>query len=89
MEVNRKYVQRCGPGRIKDGIPWPAGGRKTAPFPSSFNMASTTPVPGFYLSFVAGDLVLKVGQNPVPKHSSAKRILIVGGGVTGLTVSIF
>ena len=54
----------------------------------SLDMTTAIHVPEFYLSWVSGELELKVGQNPVQTQSSAKRMLIIGGGVIGLTASI-
>jgi hypothetical protein len=41
----------------------------------------------FYLSRVADELVVKTGKNPIWNFAAKKHILVIGGGVTGLTVS--
>jgi D-amino-acid oxidase len=43
--------------------------------------------PEFYLSKVGDELILKFGKNPIQITSESKRVLIVGGGVTGLTTA--
>ena len=53
-------------------------------------MSSTavpTPTPNVYLSKENGELVVRQGINPRLNQNADKRILIVGGGVTGMTVS--
>lgn len=45
---------------------------------------STTPE--VYLSRVGSELVLNYGTNPALSQHIGKRVLVVGGGVTGLTV---
>ena len=42
-----------------------------------------------YLAKEAGELVLRQGANPNRLTNAATRILIIGGGVTGLTVGAF
>jgi heterodisulfide reductase subunit A-like polyferredoxin len=49
-------------------------------------MVEVTSVPNFYLSRSADELVLKVGNNPIQEKYAGKRVLVIGGGVTGLTV---
>ena len=44
-------------------------------------------VPQIYLAEESGELVLREGVNPNQGVHAATRILIIGGGVTGLTVS--
>ncbi len=41
----------------------------------------------FYLSRVGDELVLNFGKNPVEITTKSKRIIVIGGGVTGMTVS--
>ena len=48
---------------------------------------SSTIASQIYLSYEADELVLKRGVNPKLGALADSRILIVGGGVTGLTVS--
>ena len=43
--------------------------------------------PKVFLSQEAGELVLRQGVNPNSKSRADTRVLIIGGGVTGLTVS--
>lgn len=45
-----------------------------------------TPTPNVYLSREDGELVVRQGVNPRLNTNADKRILIVGGGVTGMTV---
>lgn len=45
--------------------------------------------PKIYLSKQNGELVLCQGNNPNRLRHADQRVLIVGGGVTGLTVSFF
>ena len=47
-----------------------------------------TSTPDVYLSRENGELVVRQGQNPLLGKHADKRILIVGGGVTGMTVRI-
>lgn len=53
-------------------------------------MTTAAPVPAFnvYLAKEGGELVLHQGVNPLANKHADKRILILGGGVTGLTVSV-
>ena len=44
--------------------------------------------PAIYLAKQDGELVLQQGENPNQSKHADQRVLIVGGGVTGLTVSI-
>ena len=46
-----------------------------------------TPALDVYLARENGELVLRQGINPLQGTNSDKRILIIGGGVTGMTVS--
>lgn len=46
-----------------------------------------TPTPNVYLSKENGEIVVRQGVNPRLNQNADKRILIVGGGVTGMTVS--
>ncbi len=49
--------------------------------------ASThTPASNVYLSEENGELVLHQGINPLQNSNNDKHILIIGGGVTGMTV---
>jgi hypothetical protein len=57
------------------------------PHPNRLKMTVKRPAPEFYLARVADELVVKTGKNSMPEASSKQRILIIGGGVTGLTVS--
>jgi heterodisulfide reductase subunit A-like polyferredoxin len=41
----------------------------------------------FYLLRDSDELVVKTGKSPICNFEAKKRILIIGGGVTGLTVS--
>ncbi|KAI0075591.1 FAD dependent oxidoreductase [Panus rudis PR-1116 ss-1] len=41
--------------------------------------------PNVYLSKVANELVLKEGKNPNRFQNAHKRVLVIGGGVTGMT----
>ena len=41
-----------------------------------------------YLAKQGDELVLRQGENPNQSKHADQRVLIVGGGVTGLTVSI-
>ena len=41
-----------------------------------------------YLAKQGNELVLRQGENPNQSKHADQRVLIVGGGVTGLTVSI-
>ena len=43
--------------------------------------------PRIYLSMETGELALRQGVNPNMKSRADTRVLIIGGGVTGLTVS--
>lgn len=45
-----------------------------------------TATPNVYLSKENGELVLRQGINPLQDSNKDKRILIIGGGVTGMTV---
>ncbi len=45
--------------------------------------------PKVYLSQEAGELVLRQGLNPNRMKYADTRVLIIGGGVTGLTVSLY
>lgn len=47
-----------------------------------------TSVSDIYLAKDDGELVIREGTNPNQGKYSDKRVLIVGGGVTGLTVSV-
>lgn len=47
----------------------------------------TRSTPDVYLSIESGEPVLRSGLNPNRFAHSDKRVLIIGGGVTGLTVS--
>lgn len=47
-------------------------------FTSTFNI---------YLARENGELAIHQGRNPNQVKNSEKRVLVVGGGVTGLTVS--
>ena len=47
-----------------------------------------SPVPQVYISMENGELVLKEGISPDFGKHAEKHVLVVGGGVTGLTVSI-
>ena len=49
--------------------------------------ASTSQFDNIYLAKQNGELVLQQGQNPIKGTRSDERVLIVVGGVTGLTVS--
>ena len=49
---------------------------------------SATSSAQIYLAKKDGELVLHQGVNPIVKDSASTRVLIVGGGVTGLTVSL-
>ena len=50
-------------------------------------MSSTSQLTNIYLTKESGELVVRQGCNPnIGKHAD-KRVLVVGGGVTGLTVS--
>ena len=44
-------------------------------------------IPQIYLAKEGGELVLHHGANPNRMANADTRILIIGGGVTGLTVS--
>ena len=48
---------------------------------------SSITAPHVYLTQEAGELVLRQGVNPNRGARADTRILIIGGGVTGLTVS--
>lgn len=48
---------------------------------------STSSLSNVYLTKESGELVVREGTNPNKEKHSDKRVLIVGGGVTGLTVS--
>lgn len=50
--------------------------------------ASTTSISNIYLAKQNGELVLQQGENPNKFSHADERVLIVGGGVTGLTVGI-
>jgi hypothetical protein len=52
-------------------------------------MVEAASAPNFYLSRSADELVLKVGNNPIHEECPGKRVLVIGGGVTGLTVCNF
>lgn len=43
--------------------------------------------PAIYLAKQDGELVLQQGENPNQSKHADQRVLIIGGGVTGLTVS--
>ena len=47
----------------------------------------STSTSNIYLTKKNGELVVCQGENPNKSVHSDKRVLIVGGGVTGLTVS--
>jgi hypothetical protein len=47
----------------------------------------TRSTPDIYLSTENGELALRQGLSPKRFANADKRILVVGGGVTGLTVS--
>ena len=49
----------------------------------------STSVSGLYLSKEHGELVIREGSNTNQSKHVDKRVLVVGGGVTGLTASIF
>lgn len=49
---------------------------------------SSNSLANIYLAKVNNELVLHEGTNPNKGKHSDKRVLIVGGGVTGLTVRI-
>lgn len=49
--------------------------------------ASTSQYDNIYLAKQNGELVLQQGQNPNKLAHADERVLVVGGGVTGLTVS--
>ena len=51
-------------------------------------MSSTTSLTNFFLVKDNGELVVREGVNPNAGKHADKRVLIIGGGVTGLTVSI-
>ena len=51
----------------------------------SISIASAAPA--IYLAQEAGELVLRQGANPLRGARADTRVLIIGGGVTGLTVS--
>ena len=52
-------------------------------------MSSTVfSAPQIYLAKEAEELVLRQGLNPTRMQHAETRILVVGGGVTGLTVGI-
>ena len=58
------------------------------PSVTSTNQSSTQlATPDIHLSLVSGGLMLSVGPGPTRKPT-AERVLVVGGGVTGLTVSL-
>lgn len=44
--------------------------------------------PRVYLCKHLGELAIVQGENPTPHQTLRKRVLIVGGGVTGLTVRV-
>ncbi|KAF8641335.1 hypothetical protein AX16_010033 [Volvariella volvacea WC 439] len=46
-----------------------------------------SPQPSVFLSYIDRELVVNFGTNPLPKSRSPSRILVVGGGVTGLTTA--
>lgn len=48
--------------------------------------SSTNAFSDIYLATENGELVLRQGENPNQGKHADKRVLIVGGGVTGLTV---
>lgn len=50
--------------------------------------SSNSTFSNIYLAKQNGELVLNQGQNPNKFRHAHERVLIVGGGVTGLTVSI-
>ncbi|KAF8647033.1 hypothetical protein AX16_006870 [Volvariella volvacea WC 439] len=47
----------------------------------------TAPAPSVFLSHVNGELVLNYGTNPALSVPPSKRVLVIGGGVTGLTTA--
>ena len=49
---------------------------------------ATSSAPAIYLAKQNGELVLRQGENPNQSKYADQRVLIVGGGVTGLTVSL-
>jgi hypothetical protein len=50
---------------------------------------ATTSFSSIYLARQNGELVLQQGENPHKLSHANERVLIVGGGVTGLTVRTF
>lgn len=48
---------------------------------------STSSLSNVYLTKESGELVVREGTNPNKEKHHDKRVLVVGGGVTGLTVS--
>ena len=50
---------------------------------------SSSSASAIYLAKQGNELVLRQGENPNQLKHTDQRVLIIGGGVTGLTVSIF
>ena len=50
--------------------------------------ALVSSIPDVFLTKVGTELLLNQGSNPRRMQQADKRILIIGGGVTGMTVSI-
>ena len=50
--------------------------------------ASSSSASAIYLAKQGNELVLRQGENPNQLKHTDQRVLIIGGGVTGLTVSI-
>lgn len=51
-------------------------------------VALTTAFHHIHLAEDAGELILLQGDRPYPLKHADTRVLIIGGGVTGLTVSL-
>ena len=51
-------------------------------------MSSNTIFSNIYVAKDSGELVLHEGVNPNQGKHADKRVLVVGGGVTGLTVGV-
>lgn len=49
---------------------------------------SSSSASAIYLAKQGNELVLRQGENPNQSKHTDQRVLIIGGGVTGLTVSI-
>ena len=56
---------------------------------STSTSTASTSTSQIYLAQKDGELVLHQGVNPNSQSHTNTRVLIVGGGVTGLTVSLF